>query len=129
MTGDGSIGFQIQEFDTMVLHGLPIVTVVLKNLVWGMSYEFQVRQPYGLTWVELGANFRYDLVCEACGGHGELVQTPDELGPALERAMAADGPTCVNVLTRSAASPKAEMFMKEEGVDDIIVPYYKNLSR
>jgi acetolactate synthase-1/2/3 large subunit len=129
MTGDGSIGFQIAEFDTMVRHELPIITVVLNNLVWGMSYEFQVRQPHGLTWVELADNFRYDRVCEACGGHGEFVETPEQLGPALERAIASGLPSCINAMTRSVASPKAEMFMKAEGVDDIILPYYRNLKR
>jgi hypothetical protein len=31
VTGDGAIGFHIQEWDTMVRHGLPIVTVVFNN--------------------------------------------------------------------------------------------------
>jgi acetolactate synthase-1/2/3 large subunit len=35
----------------------------------------------------------------ALGGHGELVRTPDELRPALERAFASGKPALVNVLT------------------------------
>jgi acetolactate synthase-1/2/3 large subunit len=35
----------------------------------------------------------------ALGGHGELVSTPGELGPALERAFASGLPSVVNVLT------------------------------
>jgi acetolactate synthase-1/2/3 large subunit len=129
MTGDGSIGFQIAEFDTMVRHNLPIMTVVLNNLAWGMSYEYQIRQPYGLTWVELADNFRYDRVCEACGGHGEYVDSREQLRPALERALASNRPSCVNVRTRSVASPKTEAYMRADGMDDIILPYYRNLSR
>jgi acetolactate synthase-1/2/3 large subunit len=129
MTGDGAVGLQLQEFDTMVRHQLPIVTVVFNNRLWGMSYEFQVRQPDGLTWVELGENIRYDLVCEACGGHGELVTRPDELEGALSRAFDSRKPACVNVYTRSAASPKTEAFMRAEGIDDIVLPYYENLVR
>jgi acetolactate synthase-1/2/3 large subunit len=113
----------------MVRHGLPIVTVVLNNLAWGMSYEYQIRQPFGLTWVELAGNLRYDKVCEACGGHGEYVETPEELRPALERALASNRPACVNVMTRSVASPKTEAYMRADGMDDVILPYYKNLSR
>ena len=35
----------------------------------------------------------------ALGGHGELVSTPGELRPALERAFASGKPALVNVLT------------------------------
>ncbi len=128
-TGDGSVGFQLQEFDTMVRHRLPIVTVVLNNRTWGMSYEYQVRMPHGLTWVELGENLRYDLVCEACGGHGELVTTAVELVPAMERALAAGVPACLNVLTRSVASPKSEAYLKADGIEDPSLPYYASLGR
>jgi acetolactate synthase-1/2/3 large subunit len=38
-------------------------------------------------------------VVEALGGHGELVRAPDELRPALERALGAGRPALVNVLT------------------------------
>lgn len=129
ISGDGAAGFQLQEFDTMVRHNLPIITVVLNNLVWGMSYEYQVRQPYGLSWVELQDNLRYDLICAACGGHGELVQKIDELTPAMQRALDSGKPACVNVMCRSHASPKTEAFMVAEGVDDIILPYYQNIKR
>lgn len=39
------------------------------------------------------------MVVEALGGCGELVRTPAELQPALERAFAAGAPALVNVLT------------------------------
>jgi len=38
-------------------------------------------------------------VVEALGGHGELVERPDELRPALERAFASGKPALVNVMT------------------------------
>jgi acetolactate synthase-1/2/3 large subunit len=128
-TGDGSIGLQIQEFDTMVRHGLPIVTVVFNNRMWGMSYEYQIRMPRGLTWVELADNMRYDLICEACGGHGEFVANAADLPAAIERALAAGRPACVNVLTRSEASPKSEMYLKADGIEDTILPYYDTPAR
>ena len=128
-TGDGAAGFQLQEFDTMVRHQLPVITVVFNNLVWGMSYEYQVRQPYGLSWVELRDNLRYDLICEACGGYGELVQKIDDLTPAMQHALDSGKPACINVMCRSVASPKTEAFMKAEGVEDIILPYYQNIKR
>src|SRR5690606_38651590 len=41
ISGDGAAGFNIQEFDTMVRHNLPIVTVILNNQIWGMSIHGQ----------------------------------------------------------------------------------------
>ena len=42
---------------------------------------------------------RYDQMVEALGCHGELVERPAELKPALARAFAAGKPALVNVLT------------------------------
>ena len=48
---------------------------------------------------ELRPKTRYDEVVKALGGHGELVEKPEELRPALDRAFASGLPACVNVLT------------------------------
>ena len=48
---------------------------------------------------------RYDRVVEALGGHGEHVEHPAELGPALARAVASERPACVNVVIDGAAAP------------------------
>ena len=48
---------------------------------------------------DLQPGCRYDEVVSALGGHGELVERPDELRPALERAFASGKPALVNVLT------------------------------
>jgi acetolactate synthase-1/2/3 large subunit len=39
------------------------------------------------------------------GGHGEVVNTREELGPAMDRAMASGKPACVNVKCRGVISP------------------------
>jgi acetolactate synthase-1/2/3 large subunit len=41
---------------------------------------------------------RYDRLCEVFGGHAEHVERPDELRPALERALGAGEPAIVDVL-------------------------------
>ena len=48
---------------------------------------------------ELRPQTRYDQVVEALGGRGELIHAPGELRGALDRALDADGPVLVNVLT------------------------------
>jgi acetolactate synthase I/II/III large subunit len=48
---------------------------------------------------ELRPGTRYDEVVRALGGHGELVERPDDVAPAVERAFASGLPALVNVLT------------------------------
>jgi acetolactate synthase-1/2/3 large subunit len=46
----------------------------------------------------LGDNCRYDKIVEGMGGHGEYVTKPDEIGPAIQRAIDSGKPACVNVI-------------------------------
>ena len=43
---------------------------------------------------------------EALGGHGELVERPEEIRPALDRAAASGKPALVNVIIRQDRSMK-----------------------
>lgn len=95
--GDGSLGLNIQDFDTAVRHNLPIVIVVSNNEGWTARVE-GIRKPGR----ELGFT-RFDRVAEALGGHGELVEDPNEIRPALERAFDAGVPAIVNVRTDPTA--------------------------
>ena len=59
-----------------------------------------MRFLYGYDVVaDLAPRTRYDEVVRALGGDGELVTTPDGIGPALDRAFASGVPYCVNVAT------------------------------
>ena len=104
--GDGTFGFHAFEVDTAVRHGLPVVVVVGNDARWNAEHTLQTRQ-YGAARA-VGCELlpsRYDRVAEALGGHGEFVQRPDELEPALARALAAGRPACVNVLIESVPAP------------------------
>jgi acetolactate synthase-1/2/3 large subunit len=48
---------------------------------------------------DLRPGTRYDQLVAALGGHGELVERPSDLRPALERSFSAGLPALVNVLT------------------------------
>jgi acetolactate synthase-1/2/3 large subunit len=99
LLGDGAFGFSGMEFDTMVRHGLPVVAVVGNNGIWALEkHPMEFLYGYSVA-AELTPNTRYDQVVEALGGHGELVERPDQLRPALERAFASGKPACVNVMT------------------------------
>jgi acetolactate synthase-1/2/3 large subunit len=99
LLGDGAFGFSGMEFDTMVRHGLPVVAVVGNNGIWALE-KHPMEFLYGYSVVaELRPATRYDEMVSALGGHGELVERPRDLKPALERAFASGKPACVNVLT------------------------------
>jgi acetolactate synthase-1/2/3 large subunit len=99
LQGDGAFGFSGMEWDTLVRHNVPVVSVIGNNGIWALE-KHPMEALYGYSVVaELRPGTRYDEVVRALGGHGELVSTPDELRPALERAFASGLPSVVNVLT------------------------------
>lgn len=106
--GDGTFGFHGMEFDTAVRHDVPIVAIVGNDAAWAAERHRQVRL-YGEERVVASDLLptRYDEVVRALGGHGEHVQRPEEIRPALERALASGKPACVNVMIRSVPSPAA----------------------
>jgi acetolactate synthase-1/2/3 large subunit len=110
--GDGSFGLNGFEFDTAVRFGLPIIGVVGNDAAWG-----QMMRPQGAIygWGRLAATeltyTRYDKVVEALGGHGEFVESPDQLRPALERAAASGKPALVNVIIRQDKEYKGGIYV------------------
>ncbi|HWN73800.1 MAG TPA: acetolactate synthase [Solirubrobacterales bacterium] len=99
LLGDGAFGFAGMEFDTMVRHNLPVVAVVGNNGIWALEkHPMEFLYGYSVA-ADLQPGCRYDEVVMALGGRGELVERPDELRPALERAFASGKPALVNVLT------------------------------
>jgi acetolactate synthase I/II/III large subunit len=108
LLGDGAIGFAGMELDTLARHGVQVVAIVGNNGIWALEKN-PMEFLYGYSVVaDLRPETRYDRVAEALGCQGELVRTPGELRPALERAFAAGRPALVNVLTDpSVVYPRA----------------------
>jgi acetolactate synthase-1/2/3 large subunit len=87
------------EFDTLSRHGVDVVGVMGNNGIWALEkHPMEFLYGYSVA-ADLAPERRYDQVVEALGGHGELVRTPAELKPALDRAFSAGTPALVNVLT------------------------------
>ena len=99
LMGDGAFGFSGLEFDTLVRHGVPVVAVMGNNGIWALEkHPMEFLYGYSVA-ADLQPGLRYDQVVQALGGHGELVERPDDLRPALERAFSSGRPALVNVLT------------------------------
>ena len=99
LLGDGAFGFSGMEFDTLARHGVNVVGVVGNNGIWALEkHPMEFLYGYSVA-ADLRPGTRYDLVVEALGGYGELVERPGDVRLALERAFAAGKPALVNVLT------------------------------
>ena len=106
-TGDGAFGFNAMEYDTAVRHNLPIVGIMGNDSAWGIDRQIQVG-VYGKAVATDLLPSRYDQVVKALGGYGELVEHPDELEPALERAIKLHRPSLLNVRVQNAVSPRGQ---------------------
>jgi thiamine pyrophosphate-dependent acetolactate synthase large subunit-like protein len=93
--GDGSFGLNGMELDTAARHNLPVITVISLNGGWTADPK---RDKPGR---ELGYT-RFDEMAIALGCHGEYVERPEDIRPALDRAaqaVAEGRPALVNVVT------------------------------
>ena len=112
LEGDGAFGFSAMEFDTMVRHRIPVVCVVGNNGIWALEKHPMLSMLGVSIAADLGPRTRYDKVVEALGGHGELVDRPDQIRPALERAFASGLPACINVICDPGAEyPRSSVLM------------------
>jgi len=107
LTGDGAFGFNGMEFDTAVRHKLNIVAILGNDSAWGIDRQIQLGL-YGRAVATDLRQTRYDQVVQGLGGYGEFVERPEDLAPALERALASQRPALVNVAVERAISPRAE---------------------
>lgn len=99
-TGDGALGQYLGELATASLHKLPIFVMVANDGAWGSSRNITLRLFNGTTGVDL-AQSHYEHVAEGLECHGEIAETPADVGPAFARAIAATTsgkPALVNVL-------------------------------
>jgi thiamine pyrophosphate-dependent acetolactate synthase large subunit-like protein len=105
--GDGSYGINAMEIDTAVRHKIPVVVVISNNGGWTANAPW--ARPLPKPGRTLG-HTRYDRVAQELGAHGEFVEKPHEIRPALERAFASGKPAVVNVITDDKARAQTVRF-------------------
>jgi acetolactate synthase-1/2/3 large subunit len=105
MSGDGSFGMNGMEIDTMVRHNIPAIIVISNNGGWAGAGVMNAGRDLGFS--------RYDKMAEVFGGHGEYVERPQDILPALKRAAeaaAAGKPAVVNIITDPTARSSTQSF-------------------
>ena len=98
VNGDGAFGINAMELDTAVRHGAKCVFVVSNNAAWNIE-RLDQEMNYGGRVV--GTTLRhsdYAAMARALGLHGERVEKPEDLGPAMQRALQ-NAPALVDVVT------------------------------
>jgi acetolactate synthase-1/2/3 large subunit len=102
LTGDGSFGMNGFEIDTAVREHLPVITVICNNGGWTADHPPKPGRDLPFT--------HYERIVEVLGGHGERVERPEDIRPALDRAAKAGVPACVNVICDPAAKSETTRF-------------------
>ena len=93
IAGDGSIQMNIQELTTVVASKLPVKVAILNNRYLGMVRQWQSLFYDGrLSGVNLDTNPDFVKVAEAFGATGIKATKPEEVRPAIERAINTPGP-------------------------------------
>ncbi|HTY80517.1 MAG TPA: thiamine pyrophosphate-dependent enzyme, partial [Candidatus Bathyarchaeia archaeon] len=98
--GDGSFGINAMDIDTAVRHKIPVIVVISNNGGWTADAPW--TRPLPKPGRNLG-HTRYDKLAQDLGAHGEFVEKPHDIRPALERAAASGKPAVVNVITDDKA--------------------------
>jgi acetolactate synthase I/II/III large subunit len=98
LSGDGSFWMVAQDLETCVRERIPVVNLVVDNYAYGNTRDRQ-RTAHGgryhgvfLDNPDLGAYARL------LGAHGAYVTTDAEIRPAIEEALAQQGPSVVDVV-------------------------------
>ncbi len=103
LMGDGGFGMTVSELSTAVDHGINTVTVVMNNKCWGAEKAYQ-RDFFNGRYI--GADVSsppFDKLAELYGAAGFKADRLDEVGPAIEAALACGKPAVVDVAVDPSA--------------------------
>jgi acetolactate synthase-1/2/3 large subunit len=129
IVGDGSFLQTIEELAMAAQYDIPAVFLVMNNFGWECIKNLQITQfgPDRAIATKFnkpdGAPFSANLaaVAQGFGCHGERIENPNEVGPALRRAFASGRPAVVEALCSRALPGSA---LTTTGWWDVTVPAY-----
>jgi acetolactate synthase-1/2/3 large subunit len=108
-SGDGAFWYHFAELETAVRWNIPTVTVINNNSVLGQS-QLGIRRAYRGEPGHPEQQYRFRdtsfaRLAEDLGALGVRVEEPEGIRPALEKALAAEGPAVVDVVTEAECHP------------------------
>jgi acetolactate synthase-1/2/3 large subunit len=96
--GDGGMGIGGWDMETAAKYKLPVVAVLWNNSSWGPSFEQMPILKGRTDPFDMIPGIRYDRIFTELGCHGEHVEKPADLRPALDRALNSGKPAVINVV-------------------------------
>ena len=110
LIGDGGFGSNPSVIATAMEAGLNVVWLVMDNAAFGTIAgleQMHYKSSFGCVFECGGKPYRVDFaaMARACGARGVMVQSADELGPALAEALASDLPSVIQVPMENAPTP------------------------
>jgi acetolactate synthase-1/2/3 large subunit len=109
INGDGGISYAVGELASHAVHSLRTVNVVLNNgtlgwlQMWQELFFEDLRQSVDLESEE--AQLDFAAAAQALGCSGFKVESPEDLGEALDGAFSTTGPTVVDIRIDARATP------------------------
>ncbi|MDR3490133.1 MAG: thiamine pyrophosphate-requiring protein [Bradyrhizobium sp.] len=85
--GDAAIGFTGMDFETAVRERIPILSILLNN--FSMAIELKVMPISTEKYRSTDISGDYAAMARAFGGHGERIEQPKDIIPAIQRGIAA----------------------------------------
>jgi acetolactate synthase-1/2/3 large subunit len=112
-SGDGGFWYHLQELETAVRFGINSVTIVNNNdsmnqeiNVYTRAYDGNPSDQWGTMWKFTHINL--SRIAEDMGALGIRVETPDQVAPAVNKALLSGRPALIEVMTdMNALSPGA----------------------
>jgi len=107
LVGDGDFAMVMQDLETAVRRKLAVVVVIFNDFSMGAVRHFQRTQHGGrYIGVEHG-NPDFAGLARLFGAHGERVEDPARLRPALKEAFASGKPAVLDVIIDRNETPKS----------------------
>lgn len=99
LSGDGGFMMTIQELETAVRYGVPVIALIFNNSMYGtIRMHQEMHYPERVIGTELN-HVDFAKVSEALGVKAFRAKTNVEFTKAIEHALASDSPVVIEVLT------------------------------
>lgn len=97
--GDGGLYYDLADLSVLAEHRLKVIVVIDNNGCLLANRSAMKAMGYDNPWVDLPQTTDFVMVAKGLGVDGERVERPDDLAPAIQRALAADGSYVLDVRT------------------------------
>ena len=107
--GDGGFLYTSQELNTAVRYSIPLVSIVLNNSCHGAE-KAQQQRFYDEKYIGVDLeNPRFDRLAEVYGARGFYVERPQDIGGAVQEALAEQRPSVIEIPIAEYFPPAARL--------------------